>query len=309
MRRRWLWALQVLVAAIVVALVARALRRHWSEFTALDLALDVNVGWIALSALAVALVYAILIESWRRILAGWGQHLPYGRAARIWFLANLGRYVPGKVWSVAGLVVLAQRAGVQGWAAAASAFAMQALGLSTAVALVAAARPAGGGALASLGLAAAALAAVATIAVLASERALRPVRNLIGPLRDLRPLPVGAVLSGGALTLLGWGLYGTAFWLLARGLGLPSTLTLPAAAGVFALGYILGLLALFAPGGVGVREAVYIALLTPALGSGGAVALSLASRLLLTLTEGAAGLGALLTAGRSKEDVVEPPQS
>ena len=53
---------------------------------------------------------------------------------------------------------------------------------------------------------------------------------------------------------------------------------------------MLGLLALFAPGGVGVRELVLIGLLAPALGSGGAVAVSLASRVLLTVLEGAAAL-------------------
>ena len=70
-----------------------------------------------------------------------------------------------------------------------------------------------------------------------------------------------------------------------------------------ALGYILGWLALFAPGGVGVREVVLIGLLTPALGGGGAVALSVASRILLTLTEVAAPLGALLITRAAKEDV------
>jgi len=111
------------------------------------------------------------------------------------------------------------------------------------------------------------------------------------------------VAESAALTLVSWGSYGLAFWLLARGLGLSGSLPLTTAAGVFALGYILGLLALFAPGGVGVRELVFIGLLTPTLGSGGAVALSVGSRVLLTLCEAAAPLGALLVTGRTKEDV------
>src|SRR5436853_601794 len=88
-----------------------------------------------------------------------------------------------------------------------------------------------------------------------------------------------------------------------RGLGLPGALPVARAAGVFALGYILGLLALFAPGGVGVREVVLIGLLTPALGGGGAVALSVASRILLTVTEVVAPLCALLVTRDVKEDV------
>src|SRR3989449_6573163 len=81
------------------------------------------------------------IESWRRILLGWGQRIGFGAAARTWSLANLGRYVPGKVWSVAGLGVLAQRAGVPMAPTAASAFVAQALALGTGAAVVAAVTP------------------------------------------------------------------------------------------------------------------------------------------------------------------------
>jgi len=103
--------------------------------------------------------------------------------------------------------------------------------------------------------------------------------------------------------MLSWVTYGVAFWLLARGLGLAGALPVATAAGVFALGYILGLLALFAPGGVGVREVVIIGLLTPTLGAGGAVALSVASRALLTLCEAVAPLGVLLITGKTKGDL------
>jgi hypothetical protein len=97
----------------------------------------------------------------------------------------------------------------------------------------------------------------------------------------------------------GWIGYGVAFWALARGTLGPATLGIGSATGVFTAGYLIGLLALFAPGGVGVREAVLVALLTPALGSGGAIVLSVASRMLLTVTEGIAALGGLALGGRA----------
>ena len=313
MRKALWWSAQIAVAAVVALMVWRAVARNWTEFRSLHVTLAPKAGWLALSVLAVFVTYAIQIESWRRILAGWGQHLGYGRAARIWLVVNLGRYVPGKVWSVAGLIVLAQRAGVEPWAASASAFAVQAVGLGTAVAVVAGATPS---AESPLRLAAAALAAVGTIGFLAWQRGARWLAGLVGLVgrgaggaggtgggSEFKPLPLAAVAESAALTLVSWGSYGLAFWLLARGLGLPGSLPLTTAAGVFALGYILGLLALFAPGGVGVRELVFIGLLTPTLGSGGAVALSVGSRVLLTLCEAAAPLGVMLVTGRTKEDV------
>src|SRR2546428_7042068 len=75
------------------------------------------------------------------MLAGWGQRLPYTAAARAWTLSNLGRYIPGKVWSVAGLVVLAERAGVRRSAAAVSGFGMLAVVLGTGVGLFAVGTP------------------------------------------------------------------------------------------------------------------------------------------------------------------------
>src|SRR5256712_12009628 len=124
--RRWLWAIQGLVTMAVVAFVVRSLARNWSEFRSLHVTLAIAPAWIAGSVVLVFLTYLMQIESWRRILAGWGQRIAFGPAARTWSVANLGRYVPGQVWSVAGLVVLAQRAGVAPGPAAASAFVIQA---------------------------------------------------------------------------------------------------------------------------------------------------------------------------------------
>src|SRR3989449_390517 len=139
--RGWLWAVQGLVTLVVVALVARSIGRNWAEFRALHADVTIKPLWIAGSALAVCASYVMHIESWRQILHGWGQHIGFGAAARTWSLANLGRYVPGKVWSVAGLGVVGQRARVQMAPAAASAFVAQALAVGTGAAVVAAGTP------------------------------------------------------------------------------------------------------------------------------------------------------------------------
>lgn len=303
MRKRLWWTLQIVVAIIVGWLIWAQIVRNWHEYRSLKVDFTWHAGWLALSVLTVFVSYAFSIEAWRRVMAGWQQRVPYGRAARIWLVANLGRYVPGKVWSVAGLVVLAQRAGVASWAAAASAFAIQAIAIGTAIVVVAAATP---GAESPVRLGAAALLALAVITVLASAKAVRWIGRVAGSSEPLRPLPVLAVAESSVLGVLAWVAHGVAFWLLARGMGLPGSLSITTAAGVFPLGYILGLLALFAPGGVGVREVVLTSLLAPALGMGGAVALSVASRILLTLTEVVAPLVALLVSRQRKEDVSEP---
>ena len=297
--RRWLWwALQLAVAGVVAWMIWTAVARNWSQFRSLHVSIAPRYGWIALSVLVLLLSFVSSVEAWRRILGCWEQRLRFPVAIRIWLLANLGRYIPGKVWSVAGLVVLAQRAGIAAWAAAASAVAIQAIAIGTAVALVAAATP---GAASPVRLAAAALIAAGTIAILAWERAARRVAGLVG-IPQIQPLSLAAVAQSSGFGLLSWIAHGVAFWLLGRGLGLPGTLPVTTAVGAFTFGYVLGLLALFAPGGVGVREVVLISLLTPAVGAGGAVVWSVASRIELTLIEVTAAFAAVLIGGRSKED-------
>jgi len=270
-----------------VAFVTRSIAHNWSEFRALHVALTVTPAWIAASVLTVLATYVMQVESWRRILAGWHQRLPFAAAARTWSLANLGRYVPGKVWSVAGLVVLAQRAGIAPGPAAASAFVIQAVTLGSGVAVVAAAAPHSAP---PLRLAAAALVAVVTIGALAWRPTAAWLGRLVNASPPLEPLALSAVFTSTLLTVVSWWTYGAALWMLARGLLSGTSLPLASAVAAFTLGYILGLLALFAPGGVGVREVVLIGLLAPFLGAGGAVAVSVASRVLLTVLEAAAAV-------------------
>jgi uncharacterized membrane protein YbhN (UPF0104 family) len=297
--RRWLWAIQAAVAVVVVVLVYRSLQRNWAEFRSLEVHLALRPGWLALSLVAVFVTYAFYIEAWRSLLAGWDQHIAFRPAARAWCLANLGRYVPGKVWSVTGLVVLSQRAGVRGSAAAASAVAFQALVLGTGVAVVAGATPQ---ATSALRLAIGFVVAAGSLTVLVWEPTARWLGRIMSTTNPLSPLPLSAVGAGGVLMLLGWLTYGLSFWLFIRGLLPDPHLSLATASGVFTLSYILGTLALFAPGGIGVRELVLISLLTPFLGSGGAVATSVGSRVLLTVGEAAAALIAVALARTSPSE-------
>lgn len=276
------WAGQLLLAALLVWFVGRALAGQWESLQRADLTVAPHAGWLALAVLAAAGTFLLQAESWRQALIGWNQRVPRMEIARIWFLANLGRYLPGKLWSLAGMIVLAGRHGVPAWAAATSAVVLQAVGLGTALALVAAILPDAETGL-RLGLAIAV--AGGTILGVASPAVMGTVRKLSPRLSEVRAMPVRALARCVVLTTLGWLAYGLSFWALARGVGIPSGFSLALATGTFALGYTVGVLAVFAPGGAVVREAVLLALLAPAIGAGAALVLTLASRIVLTLTE------------------------
>jgi hypothetical protein len=299
LRAGWLRAAKLAATIVVLALIGRSIARNWVAFQSVHVTLDIRIGWLLASVATVFLTYAIQIESWRRMLRGWAQRLPFTAAARAWCLANLGRYIPGKVWSVAGLVVLAEGAGVRRSAAAVSAFAMQAVVLGTGVVMVAIATP---HAASPLLLGGAVLAALTLVGVLAWGRSATWLGKLADSTTPLPPLPVSAIIVSSALMFISWGTFGVAFWMLVRGLISTASLPLPAALGMFALGYVMGIVALIAPGGIGVRDLALLGFLTPLLGSGGALAVSLASRVQLTLTEvGSAGLMLALKRGPTEK--------
>ena len=74
-------------------------------------------GWSRAPPAGWSLSYVVLIETWRQIVLAWGGRSRWPAAARIWFISNLGRYIPGKVWQIGAMGVLAQDAGVSSVAA------------------------------------------------------------------------------------------------------------------------------------------------------------------------------------------------
>lgn len=52
------------------------------------------------------------VWAWQKLIVMLGAKLPLLKAMRIWFIANTGRYLPGNIWVYAGLVAMAEKAGV-----------------------------------------------------------------------------------------------------------------------------------------------------------------------------------------------------
>lgn len=216
-----------------------------------------------------------------------GPRIRLRPAARVFLLANLGRYVPGKVWQVAGLAYLGRDLGVNPGLSTAAAVLGQSTALLGASAVGAAAvlgSPVGGLAWA--------VAAGAVVVVLVAFLSLPPVFHRVvrfgyrrapdgPPVRLLRDRTFVPRWVG--LYALNWVVYAGAFWLFVRGLGREVD---PVIAGSsFAAAYVLGYLAVFAPAGVGVREGFLAAFLGPSLGAAAAGAVAIAARVWMTAVE------------------------
>lgn len=300
-RRRSLW--RAAQAAFVVAVLwyaARLLGAQWSEVRELRATVVTDWTRIVGASVLVLLSYAVLIATWLATVRAWGERLGAGEGAFIWFVSNLGRYLPGKVWQVGAMGVLAQRAGVSAVAAVGSAVVVSLVHVLVGFAVVgltgrellAEAIPSGPWLVVALLLmAGAVIAAPWTLAPLVRTAARLTGRALTPPALPPRATWVAALGSAVA-----WMLFGLAFRLLAAALLGEATGDAFAYIAVFTLSYLLGFLALFAPGGIGVRELSLAALLVAAglTTEAQAAWLVVGSRLWLTVLEILPGAALLL---------------
>jgi uncharacterized membrane protein YbhN (UPF0104 family) len=279
---------QLLLAAGLV-FVALRIRSIWHDSHA---ALG-HAAWPPLIA-AVALTFVASVGYafvWLAILR-WLGEAPRTIWVGMFFEAQLGKYIPGTVWQYAGRSALARAQGVA-LRPVATSLSIEFAGLVFGALFFSIFIVGWWGTLA--------VPIAAGVALLTSRS--RRVRAS-GPAARafLRALPLYVAV---------WPLTGVSFWLIGRALLHVPVHDVALYVGAFAAAWLVGVLAFFAPGGLGVREAVLVAILRSKIGVNDAVVLAAVSRALFTVVDVAlAGVGALLLrrVGESRTAaVVHPP--
>ena len=284
-------SLQAIFVIAILWFGGRLLAQQWEAVRELRATLDPSWTRIGFSGLIVLASYAVLIATWRGTVQAWGSRIDVLDAARIWFVSNLGRYIPGKVWQIGAMGVMAQRVGVSPVAAVGSALVVSLVHVLVGFAVVAGtgrellAGTAPSGLL--LPVALVGLGAGVLLAPWLLPPGVRLLARLTGRPLEMPALPPRAIWIAGLGSAAAWLLFGLAFRELAVGLLGAATGDASAYIAVFTLSYLLGFLALFAPGGIGIRELSMAALLVSAGLSTApeAALLVVASRLWLTVLE------------------------
>jgi uncharacterized membrane protein YbhN (UPF0104 family) len=256
-----------------------------------------RLHWYSIAgSLAAAMAGAwCMMLAWRALLADLGSRLPVPVAARITFLAQLGKYVPGGIWSFAAYVELGHDYQVprrRGAASVIVAFAVAvAVGLLIAVVALTPASPA------IVRRYALVIAVAPVIAICLAPPILHRILN--GALRLFRQEPLEQRLSWRGLghvlgwSVLGWLLYGTQLWLLVADVAKDGFHSMLLALGAYAFAFSLALVLVIFPNGIGAREVLLVAALAPLLAHGPALAIALVTRVVTTvcdLTWGAVAL-------------------
>lgn len=287
--------LQAAALTVALLILATLLWRQWPDVRALVVQADLRM---LAASWGLAIVLSVMAaHGWRLCLRAVAVDLSLGQAVYLWFVGSAARYVPGVVWSYASRTVLASRMGIPAAATASSMYfeTLVIAASSLAIGLPALVR----GQQASLSLTQAALAWVGICALL-HPRVLGLARRLPGrpgqwfsriPLPDAR-----AVVLLYAYYSVYWIGFGFAFCLLAAAFSPLVWDNVVHVGATFALGYWLGFVVLLVPGGLGVREGAYYALLLLVLPSHSSLVIALASRLWIMTAEAAMLIGISATA-------------
>ncbi|MGH9084244.1 MAG: lysylphosphatidylglycerol synthase transmembrane domain-containing protein [Acidimicrobiales bacterium] len=280
-RLGWFHVIGGLLALAALGAVIARVAGDWHEVrTALN---DAELSWLLLAAGAAGSAMTTIAVLWRQVLRALDVEVAVADTVARYYVGELGKYVPGGVWPVIGRGELAVRAGVRRSAAYAS------VALSLVVLYIA------GAGVALIGLASSAdrpwlrwaPPAVLVLGVAALHpRLLRALLRVAERLLRRRiTLAVPRWRTSVTLVLAYvpvWVLVGTSTWAVARAFD-------PSAGwwrvtGAAALSWLVGFLLVPAPGGVGVREATFVAAATtldPAI----AATTALVARLLFVVTD------------------------
>jgi len=243
--------------------------------------------WVAASAVAAVAGAGCMMLAWRAVLADLGSPLPLRAAVAINGLAQLGKYVPGAVWSFAAQVELGHDHEVPRQRGSAAVAIGLAVGIGAGLVVAAVALP-----LASASAARHYLPALAVIPVVAFclyPPVLGWLLNRALTLARQEPLESPPSLRGlgmaAAWSVAGWLLFGVQVWLIATNLTGRGPHILLLVGGGYALAASAGLLLVIFPAGIGAREVIMIAVFTIAMSRSTAVAIALTTRVLTTASD------------------------
>ncbi len=269
-------AVKLILAAIVIYFAGRQLVNNWAEIS--QYKWEINLPMIILSIVLHLITFVFFSGMWCILIRAFGHKIPFKYAFKVSYIADMGRYIPGKIWPVVGMIYLLKRIGINKETAFAS------WGIATIIGL-----PPGfmvgfiafliypemlsgvSDAFSGIGPIIAIIIIIggSVILVLTPDRPKILLNCILRLLKrpqvdfNLEKRVAAGIYLG---YFIGWVFYGLGFYTFINAIGVGQDLPLIAGVGSFVLAYIIGYLTFFSPGGIGSRELVLTTVLSPFLG-------------------------------------------
>jgi uncharacterized membrane protein YbhN (UPF0104 family) len=244
-----------------------------------------HVGvWPLAASFACGLIgIAATFPLWREVLDGLGVELPWGPAAQVFFVSQLGKYVPGSVWPV----VMQMEAGRARNASRRTMFSANLITivLNCCIGLIVACLLLPAYDIGAVTRYWWALAALPFLLALLHPRALPGILDRVFALLHRPPLDehldLRSELRASGWALLSWAGLGANVGILSLSVGHYGISAVILSTGGMALAVSLGVLFVPAPAGAGIRDVVLALVLTRIMTSGQALAVVVSSRAVL----------------------------
>jgi glycosyltransferase 2 family protein len=283
---------RAVVAVLVLAAVVLAVVRTWhsvsTEISHIPL-------WAVVAAVALVLLGLVpTVAAWRILLADLGSPVPLPAALGVFFVGQLGKYLPGSLWVVLAQSDLAARHGVPRRRTAVVGLVQVGISIVVGLALGVLAVPA----LVAGGVDRSWL--ITLVALPIGALILHPPilnRVVAYGLRVLRREPLEheftrrAVGGAAAASAVAWLLIGLHVWVLAVSLHAPAGRALLAAGFGYSLAAAIGLLIIVTPAGLGARDVVIVLTLSTMMPRSAATAVAIVSRFVVLVADVLAAAG------------------
>jgi uncharacterized membrane protein YbhN (UPF0104 family) len=284
-RPRWITIARCAFGLAVVVAILWVARQQADQVAQ---ALGSIAPWSVLAGLGLAVAGVALPGIvWRDLLASQGFRTGFVPALRVFFVAQLGKYLPGGIWSLVAQVGMSRELRVPGRQAAAATLVAMALGVICALLLAAVTLPLAVPEL--LGTYAWVFLAVPVLAALLLPRSVAwwsgAAFRLLGRSGPPVLLPWRVLLRAAVLLVLSWVLLGLHVGVLVRGIDPEGRASWLLCLGVFALAWVAGFLVVVAPAGAGVREAALVLGLSGVLPAGAVLVVAVLSRALFLVAD------------------------
>lgn len=275
----------VRIGFVVVALAGAvyAIASDWGPIVAALHRLPVGN---ALLAVAVNVVYlGCTWASWRAVLTDLGSRLPVRASFEVFFLSQIGKYVPGGVWHMVAVSELGLDRQVPRRRSLSAIAVATVVAIATALVAAVPLLVLSGRSIAAHGWLWLSLpVALAFLAPAVLNRLLALAMRLLRREPLEHPMTTRGTAAAAGWALLGWCVVGFQVWLVGLGLGLGRS-SLVQVIGAYAIAWVAGFVVVVAPAGLGPRELVLGVLLAGALPAGSAVVLVIVTRLVQTVVD------------------------
>ncbi|RKZ11093.1 hypothetical protein DRQ25_00645 [Candidatus Fermentibacteria bacterium] len=243
---------------------------------------------ICTSAILLGLSYFIIPAGWIVLSHAAGSKTVSKELRAAWFMSQLGRYIPGKVWLFAGRAAFLKSRGLAGFRATSVPFlellyTAAGAGLTAMIPVIIS----GNAIFSHSGLKYAVLAAGFSLLVIPF---LTPIQKWLYRLKHGRipeELPLPGLIDSIKLLIFYsslWWFRGLALFLWLKGFGV-SDISLLLCCAAAPLAWLAGYIVFLVPGGIGIREAAAVALVAPSGAAGPVLAVIVGQRLILSIIE------------------------